>query len=241
MVSSPYRDVSHLVTHCVKGRDFDIYIVDRDSQITVTAVHGGRIEALVSEVAAEVAGESYNLYDFRGIRPSGNEELRVPIARFAEMRVNALMRRSYTALLIDGVPGEAPLVHLGGKNRGLRNQLEAALTAAQFVVSGPQGPGAAHDPHRFYNAPEAGGVQLELSLALRRLMIEGPLEPARWPETYVHTERYHTLTQVVRDTLDRYLAEVKSDLGRAMEQFERDTERFPPSLRRAAPHHGEEE
>jgi phage replication-related protein YjqB (UPF0714/DUF867 family) len=230
-LTTPYRDVSQLVVHCRKDRDFQIRIVDPGSEVTIAAVHGGRIEPLTSALAEAIAGDEYNLYDFAGIRVSNNAQLRVPVARFAEMRLNALMRRSQAALHVDGVPGERAVVHLGGQNRTLKDILAESLAEAGLVVEGPHSPGAAHDPRRFYNTPAAGGVQMELSLALRQQMVGGPLEPEVWEDSQRRTALFTTVTQAVRDALERYLAETRSDLDAAMERFERSTERFPSSLR----------
>jgi phage replication-related protein YjqB (UPF0714/DUF867 family) len=242
-LTTPYRDVSQLVVHCRKDRDFQIRIVDLGSEVTVASVHGGRIEPLTSALAEAIAGAEHNLYDFRGIRPSDNAQLRVPVSRFGEMRLNALMRRSQAALHIDGVPGERAVVHLGGQNRTLKEMVAESLTGAGLTVESPHGPGAAHDPTRFYNTPEAGGVQMELSLALRQQMVDGPLEPGVWEEPERRTALFATVTQAVREALARYLAETRSDLDTTMERFERSTERFPPSLRQQGPgghdhHHG---
>ena len=230
-LTTPYRDVSQLVVHCRKDRDFQIRIVDLGSEVTVASVHGGRIEPLTSALAEAIAGAEHNLYDFRGIRRSNNAQLRVPVSRFAEMRLNALMRRSQAALHIDGVPGERAVVHLGGRNRAFKEMLAESLTGAGLTIEAPHGPGAAHDPTRFYNAPEAGGVQMELSLALREQMVDGPLEPGAGEDPARRTALFSTVTQAVREALERYLAETRSDLDAAMERFERSTERFSPSLR----------
>ncbi|MBC7237770.1 MAG: poly-gamma-glutamate hydrolase family protein [Chloroflexi bacterium] len=229
---TPYRDVSQLVMQCEKDQDYAFRISDPGADITIVAVHGGWIEPPTGELASAIAGQEYNLYVLRGLRPDAREQMRVPIGRFSEMRLNALLRRSHAALHIDGVPGEEAIVHLGGRNRRLKAVLEEHLQTAGLIVAAPYGPGAAHDPRRFYNLPDAGGVQMELSLALRRQMVDGLLDPEVNPQNTRQTPLFVMLTRVVRDALQLYLAQARSDLELTMERFERTTRQFPDWLRR---------
>lgn len=230
-MTEPYRDVAELVLHCVQGRDYRFVIRDLGADVTIVAIHGGGIEPLTSEVAAAIAGEEHNLYDLRGIRAGDNSALRVPAPRFDEMRLRNLLNRSRTALSVLGVPGDAPAVHLGGKNRRLRAALAERLMAAGFEVCKPAGPGAAHHPRRFVNWPPAGGVQMELGLALRRAMTRAPLEGFCWENPFDWTERFHALVRAAREALRHEAALARDDLSDAMARFEATTREFPAALR----------
>jgi phage replication-related protein YjqB (UPF0714/DUF867 family) len=220
---TPYRDFSQLTLHTVKDRDYRFVIVNHDSAITVATIHGGGIEPLTSELAAAIAGTEYNLYDFRGIRLQGNEELRVPVQRFNEMRLHEMAKRSQVGLGIEGVEGQDLAVHLGGRNRRLKALLTEALQQAGFAVGGPQGPGAAHDPLRFYNWPSEGGVQLEFSSALRASLLTGPLCDFQWEDPARWKPSFQVLVAAIRGALTRYQATTRSDLDAALRRFDEGT------------------
>jgi len=225
----PYQDYTELVLKAQKDLDYRLNVVDRGADYTITAIHGGGIDPLTSELAAAIAGEEYNLYDFRGIRPQGNEELRIPAHRFDEMRLRQLLRHSRLALSVLGVEGTEEVVHLGGRNRRLVRILRQRLTEAGFVVRGPLGPGAAHDPTRFVNWPAEGGVQLELTRALRQKMVTGPLADFLWEDAQRWNELFGAFTVVVRGALMEYQAQMRADLGVALRRFEETT----PKVRKA--------
>ena len=238
-MTETYRDFAELVLHCMQGRDYRFVIRDLGADATVIAIHGGGIEPLTSEIATAIAAEEHNLYDLRGIRAEGNEALRVPASRFDEMRLRGLLKRSRTALSVLGVPGEALTVHLGGKNRRLRAALAERLTEAGFEVHGPTGRGAAHDPRRFVNWPAAGGVQMELTLALRRTMTRAPLAAFRWEDPAEWTERFLALVGAAQRALRDEAALARDDLDDAMARFEAATRAFPPALRSPHRHRGQ--
>jgi phage replication-related protein YjqB (UPF0714/DUF867 family) len=218
-----YRDFSELVLHAAKGKDYRIDILDRGVEITVTAVHGGGIEPLTSELAAAIAGEEHNLYDLRGLRRVGNEELRVPAARFSEMRLQGLLKRSRVAVSVEGVDGAEAAVCLGGRNRRLRRLLAESLSEAGFVVCKPSSPMPSHDPTLFFNAPSDGGVQIEFTRALRESMVGGPLVDLNWEESARRSEAFHRCVVAVREALEQYRLEERSDLDVAMRRFEETT------------------
>ncbi len=231
---TPYRDFSDLVLNTVQERDYRFVIVSRGTAITVATIHGGGIEPLTSELAAAIAGQEHNLYDFRGIRAQGNELLRVSVQRFDEMRLRELMRRSQTGVAIEGIEGQDLAVHLGGRNRRLAALLGEHLRQAGFEVAGPSGPGAAHHPTRFYNWASDGGVQIELPRALRASLLNVPLSDFRWEDPASWNERFLTLVVAVRAALERYRAEMRSDLDTTMQRFEEGTKALK-KLRRDNP------
>jgi phage replication-related protein YjqB (UPF0714/DUF867 family) len=220
---TPYRDFTELILNTVRDRDYRFVIADRSTPVTMAAIHGGGIEPLTSELAAAIAGGEHNLYDFRGIRPQDNELLRISVQRFDELRLRELMKRSQVGLGIEGVEGQDLAVHLGGRNRRLRALLAERLQQAGFEVAGPAGPGAAHDPTRYYNWASDGGVQIELPRALRASLLNGPLSGFLWENPAQWNERFYALVAAVRSALDHYLAQMRSDLDAALQRFEEGT------------------
>ena len=221
-----YQDFTELVLHAAKGRDYRLNIVDRKADVTITAVHGGSIEPLTSELAAAIAGEEYNLYELRGLRTRGCELLRVPIQRFNEAQLHALMQRSNIALSIQGTEGGEAAVHLGGRNRWLKRVLGARLQEAGFQVRPPAGPGAAHDPLRFYNLAVEGGVQIELTSAMRESLIDCALRDFLWEDQQCWNDRFCAFVIAVRGAIEQYKAETRSDLDIALKRFEQTTRFF---------------
>jgi phage replication-related protein YjqB (UPF0714/DUF867 family) len=227
VVARPYQDFTELVLNAVKERDYRVHIIDRGADVTVAAIHGGSIEPLTSELAASIAGEEHNLYELRGLSVQGHDLLRVPVQRFDEIRLYTLVRRSRIALSIQGAPGSDPSVHLGGKNRRLKHALEERLREAGFDVRSPATPGAAHDPQRFFNAATEGGIQMELTQALRVSLVDAPLEAFLWEDPAHWNDRFSAFVIAVRGALEQY----RTDLERALARFEHTTQ----SLRKALP------
>ncbi|MFO7916850.1 MAG: poly-gamma-glutamate hydrolase family protein [Anaerolineae bacterium] len=240
-MTRPYRDFSDLVLNTEKGVDYDLTVVDRGGKVTVTAIHGGGIEPLTGELATAIAEGEHNLYILRGLRPQGNETLRVPPSRYDEMRLRALFQRGQAALSLEGVGGEEEAVLLGGRNRRLRAILQETLKEAGWETKSLSKVVAPHDPALFFNRPAQGGVQLELSHAVRTAMIDGPLSDFAWEEEGRRNERFQDFVDAVRSALERYLLEMASDLDRTLKRFERATDAFPPSMRDGDHEHEEED
>jgi len=225
------RDFTELVLRAEKDRDYRLVIWDRGAEITLVAIHGGGIEPMTSELAAAVAGEAYNLYDLQGLLPQGNDVFRIPAHRFDEMRLRVLLGRSQAAVSLDGVEGAEPLLRLGGRNRRLKAILAEALAQAGFATADPAGIKPAHDPALFFNRPAEGGVQIELTRALRESMSD------TWSKDGNGQERFQACAAALREGLERYRLERRTDLDHALERFERDTRAFPRALRAGSPRH----
>ncbi len=215
----PFNSFAELVLNTVKGEDYDIVVVKRDAGTSIVAIHGGQIEPPTGELARAIAAEDCNLYTFCGLRADSAAQLRIPVNRYDEMRLQALMEHSQEALALLGAEGDAPKVHLGGRNQALKRVLSDHLEAAGFEVAGPVSPGAAHDPTRFYNRPANGGVQMELSSGLRQALLPGPQTPC-----------FGALVDAIRAAIADYHAEQRDDVTRALERFERATRAMPPSI-----------
>ena len=236
MLGRPFNSFGELVLHMEKGRDYDLTVRNLGAPMTVTAIHGGAIEPLTDDLAQAIAEQQHNLYILRGLLPSGNDMLRIPSLRFAEMHIDGLLQRSRTALSIDGVKSQDPVVKLGGANSMLSSHLCNHLEQAGFQVGATAFPEAACAAAHFYNRPQLKGVQIELSKALRQTMVEGPLE-ACIQDTPTHTEVFQRFVSAVRAAIKDYQREAGADLGLTMERFEEATANFPPSLRDIHHHH----
>ncbi len=224
IVTEPYRDFTALALYAEKDLDYRIRIVDRSAAVTVVAIQAGAIEPLTGELAEAIAGSDCNLYQLQGLRPDGADRLRVPVTRYDDVRLTSLLDRSVVGISVQGTPDEEHVVHLGGRNRRLCAHLQVALERAGFCTSGPAGPQAAHSPARFVNRPAQGGVQMEISIGLRRAMAETPLEGLYTTDSAIAwTGGYSRFVMAVRQGLAAYLAALDADLDVAMERFEQAT------------------
>jgi phage replication-related protein YjqB (UPF0714/DUF867 family) len=151
---------------------FSISVCDRASQVAVAAPHGGGIEPGTSEIAIAIAGAHLSYYLFEGHKRQGNTALHITSANFDEPCGLALMRSAACVLTVHGEASESEAVYLGGRNLALKRALSAALVTHGYVVredANLQG----LDARNICNLGETGaGVQLELSVGLRRSFFE---------------------------------------------------------------------
>lgn len=227
---SAYQSFAELVLNTVKDQDYRLDVHQPSQEMAIVAIHGGGIEPPTGELAAAIAGQEYSRYIFQALRASGNAQMRIPMTRYDEMRLRALLQHSQAAVALDGVPGVDQTVHLGGRNRLLREKLIESLQAAGFETGRLVAPGAAHNPARFYNWPQRGGVLIELPLAFRMALVTGPLEAFQREDSDSHSERFACLVEAIRQAMAVHLSEVRVDLDRTLDRFEQDTGRIPRSI-----------
>jgi phage replication-related protein YjqB (UPF0714/DUF867 family) len=230
------RDFAAVVLAAVKGVDYAIEVRESGGYVAVVALHGGGIEPLTGELADAIAGAGHNLYLFRGLRESGNDALRVSPLRAQEMRLDNLIRRSKTVLSIAGAADVGRTVQVGGANEILRALLLQRLQEAGFEARPSETPGVDHSRAYFFNQAGLGGVQLELSAALRASLVNAPLHAFRWQDPACWNERLHDLVRAVRAALATYVAADRADLAKTLERFERTTQRVPRWMRRGDGH-----
>ncbi len=223
----PTRDFTDIVLAADKGVDYDIHVRECGGQVAVVALHAGGIEPLTGELADRIAGSEHSLYAFCGLRASGNEQLRVSPLRAQEMRLDNLIRRSKVVLSIAGIAAVGATVQVGGTNETLRQLLLVTLQEAGFEARPSETPGVNRSRAYFFNQAEQGGVQLELSAALRASMVEAPLHGFRWEDPAVWNRRLDLFVGAVRQALAQFLAADRADLARTLERFERTTQRMP--------------
>jgi len=230
-----YRDISQLVLRNVRGVDYEIESYVRSGDLTVVAIHGGDIEPLTSELAHAIAGEDYNLFEFRGIRSSGNLKLHVSSLRFNEIRLQGLLDTTDTAINIHGFAGDVPIIGVGGGNQVLAKCIASQLAESGFETHKARGRLAGRHPDNLANRPRDKGVQLELSRGLRDAMVEGGAAcPARGDPDR-RTEEFTRFVEAVRLAVRRYLDERRVNLERAIADAARTTALIPPELKHLPP------
>ena len=160
-----------------KPRDFDIRIKDTRSCAAIIALHGGKIEPATSEIAEEVASDTYKLYCFNGHVSKNNRNLHITSHNFDEPECLKLITECEIVLAIHGRrdgKGQKD-VYLGGLDVPLVRSIANNLDAAQFSskCDGHKFP-ATHVRNICNRGRTRRGAQLELPYTLRMKLIDDP-------------------------------------------------------------------
>jgi phage replication-related protein YjqB (UPF0714/DUF867 family) len=181
-----YRNFAELSETETEGLDFCVSAVKREgSNVVIVAPHGGAIEPGTSEVAKEVAGNDLSLAIFEGIRPKGNKRLHITSTNFDEPRCVELAQNSDVVVAIHGEGSAGVSVFLGGKDDELGARLRTALERSGYAVKTHGNPSlqGLHDANICNRGRSGAGVQLELSLGLRKSFFESLTEKGRQKPT----------------------------------------------------------
>lgn len=169
-----YKSYRYLQKHEKEGRDYDVVTREGSSRTAVVAIHGGAIEPGTADIADGIAGDNHFLYCFRGRKPSHNRTLHLTANRFDEPRGRAVAESADTVIAVHGCRGDRPVVYIGGRDLQLRRRIRDALTQAGFDAresarAGLRGLSADNICNR---GVSGGGIQLEISVGLRREMFD---------------------------------------------------------------------
>lgn len=160
-----YRNFSDLAAH---ESAYDIHCVDRGSEVTVIAPHGGRIEPNTSEIAALIAADDCNLFCFNGLKAGSNRDLHITSHRFDHPRALALAQKAATVVTVHGCMHTDPVVHLGGLDTELIERTRRRLRACNIGVEPISGRYAGINPANLCNrGTRKRGMQIEVSRPLR--------------------------------------------------------------------------
>ncbi|KAF5051229.1 poly-gamma-glutamate hydrolase family protein [Proteiniclasticum sp. QWL-01] len=142
-----------------------------ESGILVMSPHGGGIEFFTSEIAHEVAGETFSLYDFAGQMQERNfSNLHVTSRHYDCSIARRLSALSRCTLAIHGCMGKdnERTTYLGGQDRTGRAIVERHLRAAGFEVADAPAHLSGLGDDNIVNQNQRGqGIQLEISMAQR--------------------------------------------------------------------------
>jgi phage replication-related protein YjqB (UPF0714/DUF867 family) len=151
-----------------REREYRIEVVDRDSEVTIIAPHGGRIEPHTAEIAAHIAGDHYNLFCFHGLKSDDNHDLHVTSHRFDHPRALEMVRAAHHVIAVHGCTVIEPKVYLGGLDTELIDQIQKELSAlrldSEYSFKRLSG---THQLNICNRGKSRRGVQLELSRGVR--------------------------------------------------------------------------
>lgn len=149
--------------------DYQIEVNETDSNVTVVAIHGGKIEKGTTELAYALASHNnYNYYSFLGLKSTDNFALHVPSDKFGESVALKMVSNSKSTLSIHGCTGSKEFTYIGGRDTKLANRIKESLTKHGFTVKDTPKDLAGISPDNIVNRDiDERGVQLEISEGLR--------------------------------------------------------------------------
>jgi len=168
----PYDSFAALRANEIEGADYRIRFRCGRSGIAVMAVHGGGIEPGTTEIAEAVAGRAHSFYSLSGLKPSGNARLHISSRKFDEPLGIDMAAHARTVVTIHGCRDAKVMTYLGGRHHQLRQTIRTALERGGFPVADSRRfPGV--NPKNICNKNQSGmGVQLEISIGMRRLLFQ---------------------------------------------------------------------
>lgn len=154
------------------GVDYRIRVRYGHSGIAVMAIHGGGIEPGTTEIADALASDVHTFYSFSGLKASGNAELHISSRKFNEPVGTEIAEQSRTVVTIHGCKDRKAMTYVGGRHAQLKLAIKHELAAAGFPsADAMRFPGV--NPKNICNRNQSGmGLQLEISLGMRRRLFE---------------------------------------------------------------------
>ena len=161
----------------VEGRDFNRIIRPvKGSKVAVISPHGGTIEPRTDDIASVLAGEDFSLYAFISHLPTRLANLHITSHRFDDPACLAVVAQHVHVIAVHGCAKQGEAILIGGLDTDLASELatEARTIGVETHTDGQCLAGT--HPLNICNRGEMGsGVQLELTMALRRSSILKPL------------------------------------------------------------------
>ena len=198
-----YRSFEELAKHNVQGLDYNIHVIDRNSPVTVVALHGGGIEWGTDQIATALAQSDYNLYIFKGLRRDGNRHLHIASHQFNEPQLLNLLKKSRTVISIHGYHTATATATASATATATAASATATTTATTTATSpsikAPAVMGAdsyrSRLPEKKYAAPVLlggrGGLKHRAWQALRPLGLVSPWGPN--PSFKLHGRRTNNI------------------------------------------------
>jgi phage replication-related protein YjqB (UPF0714/DUF867 family) len=166
---SSYLSFKELADCEKEGRDYRIRIELRDPRVLIMAPHGGKIEPTTDEIAEAIAGTSYSLYSFEGLKTDGNSVLHIESHLFDEPRALEVVEKAEIVITVHGqIDQKEEFVMVGGLNDSLGLATKQEVEAAGFQTRPPTEGLMGTDPQNICNRGRLKqGVQLEVSRKIR--------------------------------------------------------------------------
>jgi phage replication-related protein YjqB (UPF0714/DUF867 family)/peptidoglycan/xylan/chitin deacetylase (PgdA/CDA1 family) len=202
-----YKNFNELFKGNAYGKDYNILLGVRPSDILFTAIHGGGIETGCSELAIVSAGLHYSHYCFEGTRSSNNGELHITSTNWNEPNgVKAIRDSMYTVAYHGYYDSTNKNTKIGGRDLEL-----ASLVLEEFHKVGikaelePSASGIAGvETNNITNTNRRGkGLQLEISTAQRNAFFQTNTRSSRLDTL---TGEFHKYVKAVRRAVEKYVS-----------------------------------
>lgn len=174
-MADKYNSMSQLYAYEPKSNYKLTHRARPESPVLILSPHGGAIEYPTSDLAREVAGEDFSLFDFAGRMDSGNfKNLHVTSRNYDCKYAKRLSAAAHFSLSFHGCRGKdnERVTFLGGADQVGRDIVQRHLEQAGFTVkeAPPHLSGLGAD--NIVNQNQRGkGIQLELSTSLRKSFV----------------------------------------------------------------------
>jgi phage replication-related protein YjqB (UPF0714/DUF867 family) len=154
----------------VIGVDYRIRVRYGASGLAIMSIHGGGIEPGTTEIAEETAGDRHTFYTFSGMKKVGNSLLHINSKEFDEPLAIEIAKHASAVVTIHGCRDDKEIVYLGGRHERLKTRIRGALARSGYLTAESL-KFAGTNPKNLCNRNKTRmGVQLEISMPLRRLM-----------------------------------------------------------------------
>lgn len=188
-----YPDFATLAKNETAGVDYKISTYDRNSSLSIFAIHGGLIEPGTDEMARELAGDQFNLYVFEGLKVQDSFSMHLTSAKFDEPQALEMAARSKKCLSVHGYIGDGSKgICIGGSDKEFATQISNNLKVANLglEVLFPCKLFAGTHPKNIVNRCQDKGVQLEISQGL-------------WDELKVDSTLREALIRTLKNSIQR--------------------------------------
>jgi phage replication-related protein YjqB (UPF0714/DUF867 family) len=168
----PYPSFARLAQHEQNGRDYTIRHRPGSSGLLVMAPHGGGIEPGTGDMAGALAGRRHAFYCFKGLKKEGNRILHITSNRFDEPLAMHMLQEAQWVVTLHGCRGDDPIVWIGGRDVMLGDAFAHCLEGMGIPSRRAEHAGlrGLHPDNICNRGGFSAGVQLEVSLGLRRML-----------------------------------------------------------------------
>lgn len=180
-----YQDFSSMTQSNVEGEDYLVRIKNNNSNILVTAFHGGYIESGTSELAIAISENTFDLYSFEALKPGDmhkdsftSSTLHITSTRFDDPKLLSMLPEKDFCLGLHGFGGQEADFCVGGGNELERKNL-VKLLSEHFpqlksceLCCPPFNGVSKKNP---INLCKNQGVQVEMSPDVRKEILSNPV------------------------------------------------------------------
>ena len=165
-----FKSMQELEKETIENEDWKIITRNRNSSVSILAIHGGGIEPATTELASIIADEGgYNYFIFEGLRSKGNKELHVTSTRYDNKDAMNLVTESNQAIAIHGCEGNESIAYVGGKDERLKSLIKEQLNHIGIKAKEAPSHISGQQDNNIVNCTTRGmGVQIELTTSLRK-------------------------------------------------------------------------